>query len=48
MPWMTRAAISMFMLIDSAAISEPTKKIEFTTSKHGLRPKISDTFPFRV
>lgn len=45
MPWMTRAAINIFMLIDSAAMSEPTKNIEFTTSKHGLRPKISETLP---
>lgn len=48
MPWMTRAAINMFMLIDNAATSEPTKKIEFTISRHGLRPKIFDTAPAKV
>jgi hypothetical protein len=35
----------MFMLIDSAAISEPTKKIALQSNSIGLRPKISDTLP---
>jgi hypothetical protein len=44
-PWMTRAAISMFMFTDTPASKEPTKKMAFVTSSMGFLPKMSDTLP---
>lgn len=45
MPCIARAAISIPILTDSAAMSEPTKKVKFAISKIGLRPQISDILP---
>lgn len=45
MPWMTRAAMSMFIFTDTAASREPTKKMALVTSRMGFLPKISDTLP---
>ena len=44
-PWTTRAAMSMSMLTDTPARSEPIKKIAFVSKSIGFLPKMSDTLP---
>lgn len=39
------ANIHMFMLMARPAIRDPTKKMALVMSRHGLRPKISETLP---
>jgi hypothetical protein len=42
MPWTARAAMSMPMLLDSAATSEPTKNMTLADIRIGFLPKMSE------
>ena len=45
MPWIALAAMSIFTFLLSAAMRDPTKKIELADNRVGFRPQISLNFP---